>query len=176
MKALYAVFCLFSMLFLAPSTAVSGDQNTLWIGYGFGLFNEDGKIGRIEGSYHDYVQVTYGRELPLRERLCLVLEPSLTYVNLPTEGIEPAFTINLKYKSQTKSRSHLYVTGGIGAAYTSLEYQGQGSHLLFILQAGIGLRFERFFIETRLKHYSNGNTEFPNRSINSNTLLVGTSF
>jgi hypothetical protein len=57
-----------------------------------------------------------------------------------------------------------------------VDFKEQGTHLLFILQAGIGFQWKKFFIENRFRHYSNSNTAQPNRSINANMIMVGMHF
>ncbi len=61
-------------------------------------------------------------------------------------------------------------------AYTSIGFKEQGTHLLFILQGGVGYRYKSFFVEDRVRHYSNGGTARPNWSVNSNILSIGTNF
>ena len=65
------------------------------------------------------------------------------------------------------------MTAGVGVAYTTIAFEEQGTHFLFILQAGLGLRYENFFIENRLRHYSNGGTESPNRSVHASIMTFG---
>ncbi|MGD9576956.1 MAG: acyloxyacyl hydrolase [Syntrophorhabdus sp.] len=65
---------------------------------------------------------------------------------------------------------------GGGSAYTSINFKEQGTHFLFILHAGLGYKWNDFFGENRFKHYSNGSTATPNRSINANIIMVGMYF
>lgn len=85
-------------------------------------------------------------------------------------------TLSLKYNFFEKGRNGPYVTLGGGAAYSSINFEEQGTHLLFIIQGGIGFKWKDFFIENRLKHYSSAHTASPNRSINSNIIMVGIYF
>lgn len=44
------------------------------------------------------------------------------------------------------------------------------------MEGGIGYRYARFFIENRFRHYSNGGTTSPNRSVDADVLSVGVYF
>ena len=66
------------------------------------------------------------------------------------------------------------MTAGPGMAYTTVGFQEQGTHLLFILQGGVGYRYKNFFVEDMIRHYTNAGIATPDSSVNSNILSVGT--
>lgn len=57
-----------------------------------------------------------------------------------------------------------------------MDFKEQGAHFLFSPQVGIGFRWGSFFIENRLRHYSNAHLAEPNKAVNANLLLVGIFF
>jgi hypothetical protein len=74
-----------------------------------------------------------------------------------------------------------YVEGGIGGVYTGWKVEGQGSHLNFNPQIGIGTEFSigsgpPFFTAVRLHHISNAGLKKDNRGANSIVLVVGRFF
>lgn len=166
---------LFVTLVMAP-LSLYGQSNGVLIGYGFGLFSEPGKIGEIEEGSYDYVQLAYVHEKALSERLGLLIEPSVALVSRPVQGVDVALTVSLRHSFRKGGGSGFFLTLGGGSAYTSVNLKEQGTHLLFILQGGIGYRWKEFFVENRFRHYSNGGTAQPNRSVNSTIIIVGMNF
>lgn len=164
------------LLFLFIPLSVSAQSHGVSIGYGFGMFSANRGIGYIEEGRYDFVQCTYQYEQSLSEILGLLIEPFASYTNSPKEGIDGGITLSLKYNFFKKDQNGFYITLGGGTAYTSINFKEQGTHLLYILQAGIGYKWNNFFIENRFKHYSNANTANPNRSINSTIIMVGMYF
>ncbi len=81
-----------------------------------------------------------------------------------------------RWYPSNRARSGLFLDLGAGASYTSISFQERGTHLLGVLVGGIGVRYKTFFIEDRLRHYSNGHTSYPNRSVNANITSVGMYF
>jgi len=74
-----------------------------------------------------------------------------------------------------------YVEGGIGGIYTGWKVEGQGSHLNFNPQIGIGTEFTigsgpPFLTAVRLHHISNAGLKKDNRGANSIVLVVGRFF
>ena len=74
-----------------------------------------------------------------------------------------------------------YVEGGIGAIYTEWKVEGQGSHLNFNPQMGIGTEFSigsgpPFFTAARFHHISNAELKDDNRGVNSIVLVLGRFF
>ena len=74
-----------------------------------------------------------------------------------------------------------YVEGGIGGIYTGWKVEGQGSHLNFNPQIGIGTEFSHgsgppFFAAMRLHHISNAGLKKDNRGVNSIVFVVGRFF
>ena len=74
-----------------------------------------------------------------------------------------------------------YVEAGIGGIYTEWKVDGQGSHLNFNPQIGIGTEFSLgsgppFFTAVRLHHISNAGLKKDNRGVNSFVLVIGRFF
>lgn len=167
------VMCIFFPL------AVSGADHGISVGYGIAAFNLHKHTGRIEGSrIYDFFQFTYLYERPCRDysQIALFAEPFVAYVNRPSEGIDFGFYAGLKWYPIDHQNKGLFFTAGTGMAYTTTGFKEQGTHLMFTLEAGVGYRFERFFVEDRVRHYSNGKTASPNRSVNANVITVGIYF
>ncbi len=162
-----------TLLWYAPP-AFSAEQG-LSAGFGFGLFNHSYVLGKIEGDkVYDFVQLAYVWERRSHVKsLAVLFEPFAAYTIAPREGADGGFNLCLKYYFLEKGKRSYFLTAGSGMAYTSQAFEGQGTHLLFILQGGAGIRWDKFFIETRFRHYSNGTTAWPNRSINANIISIG---
>jgi hypothetical protein len=165
------------ILCLAPSWVHCAEQ-ALSLGYGIAAYNTDKHLGRLDGgNYYDFIRASYQYEIPvLAKRFALLMEPFASYVNRPTPGAEAGIGLGLRYYLFGSSNNGLFVTGGPGMAYTSVAFQEQGTHLLFILQGGIGYRYKDFFVENKIRHYSNGSTARPNWSVNSNIVSFGVYF
>jgi hypothetical protein len=163
-----------TIIFLTSATALHAEQ-AFSLGYGIAAFNTDKHVGRLDGSnYYDFIRGAYLCERPLLEkRLSLAIEPFGSYVNRPTSGAEGGLGVGLMYYPFRKGYDGFFIFGGPGLAYTSIQFQEQGTHLLFIVQGGFGYRYKDFFIENRIRHYSNGSTARPNWSVNSNILSIG---
>jgi len=74
-----------------------------------------------------------------------------------------------------------YVEGGIGGIYTEWKVDGQGSHLNFNPQLGIGTEFSvgpaaTYLAALRLHHISNAGLKEENRGVNSIVLVIGRFF
>ncbi|OPY73529.1 MAG: Lipid A 3-O-deacylase (PagL) [Syntrophorhabdus sp. PtaU1.Bin058] len=166
------VVCTFSPLYCA------GDDNAVTTGFGFGIFNRDPKFGKLrgDGRYYYFYQVAYAREKTLVKNFCLLVEPFAAYVNDPQSGLDAGMTMSFKYYFAEDYRKSFFATLGTGAAYTTIAFEEQGTHFLFILQGGVGYRWNNYFIENRFRHYSNGGTERPNRSVNANIVNIGMHF
>jgi hypothetical protein len=166
----------FFLLFMLIPISVSAQPHSVSIGYGFGLFSSSRGVGYIEGGHYDFIQCAYQYERSLSEILGLLVEPFASYTFSPRDGVDGGITLSLKYNLFKKQQNGFFLTAGGGAAYTSIKFEEQGTHLLFIIQGGIGYTWNDFFIENRFKHYSNANTASPNRAINSNLIMVGMYF
>ena len=85
----------------------------------------------------------------------------------------------LYYLDRFKIRQWLpYVEAGIGAIYTDLQVDGQGSRINFNPQLGIGFEYPlqlggALTMGVRLHHISNGNLLRENRGVNSALLMIG---
>jgi hypothetical protein len=74
-----------------------------------------------------------------------------------------------------------YVEGGIGGIYTQWKVDGQGSHLNFNPQLGIGTEFSSgdgatYLVAVRLHHFSNAGLKEDNRGVNSIVFVIGRFF
>ncbi len=163
---------------LAPLASACA-ENALSIGYGFAAFNTERHIGKIEGGdYYDFFQMAYLYERPFSYRkLALVAEPFAAYVQRPNSGADIGFSLGLRYYPfRADKEGGFFVSAGPGIAYTTIGFKEQGTHLLFILQGGIGYRYKNLFLENRVRHFSNGGTAKPNWSVNANVLIFGVYF
>jgi lipid A 3-O-deacylase len=80
-----------------------------------------------------------------------------------------------------KGRFRPYVEGGIGGIYTEWKIDGQGSHLNFNPQLGIGTEFSAgtdatYLAALRLHHISNAGLKEDNRGANSIVFVIGRFF
>jgi hypothetical protein len=82
----------------------------------------------------------------------------------------------LRYYLSVSAKSSFFFDLGTGDAYTSIHFKEQGTHWLFILQGGLGLKWRNFFIEDRFRHYSNAGTAHPNGQVNANIISIGIFF
>lgn len=146
-------------------------------GYGFGFLNVDEEIGKVEHHQnYNFVHFAYFHEFHLIKDLFFHVEPYLAYINQPDNGVDAGVNLLLKYYVANFGKGSLFVDLGSGGAYTSIAFKGQGTHGLFILQGGIGLKWRNFFIENRFRHYSNAGLTYPNHSVNSNIISMGIYF
>ncbi len=170
---------LVSLLLLAslfPGAAMA-DQQSVSIGYGLGILNNDAQIGHLwYNGYYDFAQVNYGYEKQLSGKINLLLEPFAAFINRPTAGLDVGFGLSAKYYFGSQNHRGFFVTAGTGAVYTTLNFEEQGTHGLFILQGGIGYQWKELFVESRLRHYSNAGLASPNKSVNASTFNVGYAF
>jgi hypothetical protein len=175
MKHLFRVALLSVVCMIIPTAGQAFDQGVT-IGYGLAAYNKHTHLGTIEGGRgYDFVQLTYLLERPCRDHLPLAVfvEPFAAYVARPNDGVDVGFYTGLKYYFLNTAKSGFFLTAGTGMAYTTTYFEEQGTHLNFTLEGGVGYRHAQFFIENRFRHYSNGATASPNRSVNANVLSVG---
>jgi pantothenate kinase type III len=171
------VWCLLLSLPLlisfCPLTKSYAAEQGLSVGYGFAALNEHISTGRIEGGRnYDFFQFAYLYEMPFWSKVSIAAEPFAASVNRPDAGLD----VLARWYPCNVGASRLFVDLGAGAAYTSIKFQEQGTHLLGVLAVGIGLRYHKFFIEDRVRHYSNGGTAYPNRAVDANIISVGMYF
>jgi lipid A 3-O-deacylase PagL len=176
MKRLSRLLCLclvsFSMVY--PVYGFSGEQ-AISAGYGFGFLNLHKQTGHIQGgNQYDFFQLAYlyERDSGLKN-LTVTGQPWAAYVNRPNDGADVGFDLGIRYYPIKREGWSPFVSAGVGMAYTTIGFEEQGTHFLFVLQAGLGIRYKRFFIEDTLRHYSNAHTAYPNRSVHANIITVG---
>ncbi len=175
MKSLLVWTCLIVIsCLLSPANSFSAEQS-LSVGYGFAFLNPHNRTGYLEGSkQYDFFQLAYAYERASGlKNLAIFGEPWAAYVNRPTDGADVGFNLGIKYYLTKNERWRPFVTAAVGIAYTTIAFEEQGTHFLFALEAGIGLRYKRFFVEDRMRHYSNAGTVYPNRSVHANIITVG---
>lgn len=168
--------CLILILSYSATDCLAQKTHALSFGYGFGFLNPHEPVGHIEEGQYDYVHMAYQFESPLSGVLGLVVEPFVSCTFRPREGVDAGITVSLKYKFHGKGGRGFFLTIGGGSLYTSTKFQEQGTHLLFTGHVGFGYTWERIFIENRFRHYSNGGTATPNKSINANLISIGIYF
>jgi len=152
-------------------------EQSLSVGYGFAALNEHTSTGRIEGGKnYDFFQFAYLYEMPFWSKVSIALEPFAASVNRPESGLDAGFDVLARWYPCNVGASRLFVDLGAGLAYTTIRFEEQGTHLLGVLAVGVGLRYKQFFIEDRLRHYSNGDTAYPNRAVDANIVSVGMYF
>jgi hypothetical protein len=171
------VLCLFLTCCIFSGKAICWDKAAS-VGYGFAAYNQERHLGKVEGgSYYDFLLFTLIFERSLSSSsLNLLVEPFIAYVNRPNSGADVGFDVGLKYYFSGSEREGFYITIGAGAAYTTISFKEQGTHVQGVLTGGVGFRHKNLFVENRFRHYSNGHTAYPNWSINTNILTVGTYF
>lgn len=167
---------LFLLLFLLPVPALA-QTHGLSLGYGFGALNPHQEFGKVQDDRsYNFLYLSYLHEKSLFEKAFLVIEPFISYVHQPEDGLDLGFNLLFRYYLKVGEKFHLFGNLGVGAAYTSVDFKEQGAHFLFSPQVGIGFRWGSFFIENRLRHYSNAHLAEPNKAVNANLLLVGIFF
>ena len=166
----------FLLLFLLPMPALA-QTHGLSLGYGFGLLNPHQEFGKVQDDRsYSFLYLSYLHERSLFKNGLLVFEPFISYVHKPEEGADLGLNLLFRYYLRVGDQSRLFGNLGIGFAYTSVDFKEQGTHFLFSPQVGVGFRWERYFFETRLRHYSNAHLADPNRDINALLLLLGIFF
>lgn len=174
MKKCFATLIVLLFFLLSPFCGHAGD-NAISIGYGFGALNNE-LIGKIDQGNYDFFQLTYMHERPWHKNFYLLIEPYVSYINRPTEGLDMAFGLSTRYYFKEVKQNSFFATLGIGALYSTLQYSEQAHHYFFLVQGGIGYRWNSFFIEDKFRHYSNGYTSDRNKAIHSNILSIGIFF
>ena len=151
-------------------------ENNLSVGYGFALWSQEHGVGKIAEGQYDFIQASYFYERPLSPRWLIQAGPFLAYVNRPTDGVDVGVNLGIKVYPFSPDRSGFFFTAGTGGAYSTIDFREQATHAFFILQGSVGYRYKQFFIEDRYRHYSNGGTASPNRSVNANIISIGMYF
>lgn len=177
MKTFVCLFAFLLVLFSAGRMDVCA-ENAFSLGYGFAAWNVGRPAFKVEGDRrYDFVQATYMYERPfLWKGLKLLVEPFASYVPDPASGTDFGVGLGFKYYLFGTHEDGFYLMGGTGAAYSTIGFHEQGTHLFVIGQGGIGYRFGRFFVENRFRHFSNGHSASPNWSINANVIMAGMYF
>jgi hypothetical protein len=167
---------LFTSCMLLP-LVTSAVNEGLMVGFGTAMFNPKHAEGKLEDGKYNFIQLAFVTEFPLyKKALNLYLEPFISYVNRPNDGIEGGIGTGIKYFFSGQEYRGFYATAGTGLTYTSIKFNEQGNHGLFILSAGLGYRWKSFFLEDRFRHYSNAGLSRPNRSVHANILYLGMNF
>lgn len=176
MKSLVAsMLCMLLLLMFSPAAFAA--DHAITVGYGFGALNIRKHTMRIEGGRdYDFFQASYLYERPCHyPNVAVIVEPFAAYINRPNTGVDVGVNAGIKWYPFDPGKG-LYLSPQTGIAYTTIKFKEQGTHLLFVLQASLGYRYKNLFIEDRFKHYSNGRTASPNRSVHSNIVVIGMYF
>ncbi|MHB8111227.1 MAG: acyloxyacyl hydrolase [Syntrophorhabdaceae bacterium] len=174
-----APFHFLSMLFIVLffPCLVLADQQGISVGYGLATLNPPSDLGHLhDGDYYDFVQITYSYEKALSGKFNLALEPFVGIVNRPTSGLDVGVAIGGRYYFGQSNYQGFFGTVSVGGAYTTVKFEEQGAHGVFILQGGVGYKWEKLFVESKFRHYSNGGLTYPNKSINATIVGMGFTF
>jgi hypothetical protein len=164
-------------LFLLLSVASNAGEQALSAGYGLAALNVNVADRHIEGGRnYNFVHATYLYEIPFWKKASFGAEPFVADINQPETGVDVGFDLLLRWYPFSEERSGLFINLGAGVACTSIAFPEQGTRLLGILVGGVGYRYKDFFVDTRFRHYSNGNTASPNRSVNALVVSIGKYF
>jgi hypothetical protein len=160
------------------ANVVFSADNGFSLGYGIGAFNQGRSGGKVEGGgSYNFLQGLYAHERPLSAKeWAFVTEPFGAYIIKPNPGFDLGLDIGLRYYPILGENGGFYLTAGPGISYTTIGFKEQGTHLLFILEGGVGYKYKNFYMENRMRHYSNGGTARPNWSVNANILSIGALF
>ena len=172
-----ALFSFIASFFVSPVCVARADQQTIFVGYGIGIFNNNQQIGHLwHNDYYDFTQISYGYEKTLSGKFNLIVEPFAAIVNRPVSGVDAGFTVGGRYYFGEKNHRGLFTTVSGGGAYTSVKFEEQGTHDLFILAGGLGYKWEKLFVDARFRHYSNSGLSHPNMSVNAVIVGMGYAF
>jgi len=173
----FAIFLLTVFILSCAPCTLLADQQTISVGYGLGTLNNNGKIGHLDSDdYYDFAQVTYGYEKTISGKFNLAIEPYLAFVNRPATGLDIGATLGGRYYFGEKNHRGFFATVSGGGVYTTVKFEEQGTHAMFVLQGGLGYKWEKIFLEAKFRHYSNAGLASPNRSINATIVGVGYAF
>ena len=176
-KRYFAIFFLAVFFLSFVPCAVFADQQTISVGYGMATLNNSGKIGHLDsGDYYDFALITYGYEKTISGKFNLALEPYVAVINRPDTGLDVGATLGGRYYFGEKNHRGFFATVSAGGVYTTVKFEEQGTHAMFVLQGGVGYKWEKLFVEGKFRHYSNAGLASPNRSINATIVAVGYAF
>ena len=172
--------CSFALLLLAAFSLASlpcaarADQQAISVGYGLGMLNNATQVGHLwYNEYYDFGYIAYGYEKTLSGKFNLLVEPFADIVNRPASGVALGFTAGGRYYFGEKNHRGVFTTVSAGGAYSSVKFEEQGSHDMFVLQGGVGYKWAKLFVEGKFRHYSNGGLSHPNNSVNATIVTVG---
>lgn len=92
--------------------------------------------------------LSYFHQFRLIKKGFFVLEPFFAYTYRTMYGTDLGLNLYLKYNfwNWNSSKNSLYATLGARGVVTRIHFTDQGSYEWFILQAGAGFKWDRFFI------------------------------
>ena len=176
MKNLIFVLSCILVLFTTPIAGLSA-ENGILAGYGFGLFNKDHSGTNVQGGNYDYIQVAYLHERQLGGRVNWVLEPFVSYINRPDEGLDGGLSLYVKAYLDRERVQGFYATVGVGILYTSGGVPGARYALVRLpagwLRVSIRLLVHRGSIQTLFQwtHCSSESIRAFKRSLFRNLFL-----
>jgi hypothetical protein len=170
------LFLSFAVVVLFPFNGRAIDQWS-FLGCGFANLNSQSAGGCMErGEKYVSFQATYFFEFLQWEYLPFARDFFAASVSRPESGLRGGFDMLLRRAPSDRGRSGPFLPVGAGTGYKSIGFKEQGAHLLGILGDGLDSRYEAYVIEDRFSRYSDGNSAWPNRPVNTNVLCVGVHF
>jgi hypothetical protein len=117
---------------------------------------------------------------PLAGALEIGLEPLYQRFFDPVDAVFAGLAAVTRYHFTSLGRFVPYLELAGSGGYTDLNVREQNTNFVFLLFGGVGASYfimERTSIYAgyRFQHISNGNTDYPNRGIDSHTGVVGLS-
>jgi hypothetical protein len=170
------VFAAIVFLFFFLPASGHGQENGMTVGYGLGNLNPRDSFGNIpEGRGYNFLHLSYFHEFKITSNGFFVLEPFFAYTYRTMSGIDLGLNLLYKYRlwNSQSLKNSFYGALGTGGVYTNVDFTDQASHWLFIVQAGVGFKLDRYFIEFRHRHYSNGGLAVPNTGVEAEILSLG---
>ena len=180
-----ACFCLILVLVRQPAMAQDGATEGHPDRYSLGLalgttYDPGGETGFLlltAAALYDYDKV-WPHKAP--EALRFKVEASVGGSFKPGPDLMAGASVFALYFLEPLSGSGFkpYIEGGIGLIYTQHRVDGQGLHINFNPQIGIGTEFSSgsdgvYFAAVRLHHISNGGLDDDNRGVNSIVFTFG---
>ena len=156
-----------------------GEMSGVAAGYGLGNMNPHEHFGKIRRNRgYEFFYLSYFHGFQLIPDLYLVLEPFTAVSYRSRVGVDLGLGLLLRYNlwNSQSAKNSFFVNLGTGGVLTTVSFTDQPNHALFILQGGVGFKWDKYFIELRHRHYSNAGTARPNKGVETEVLTVGFHF
>jgi len=180
-----ACFCLFLIVVRQPAIAQDGDPGDVPDRYSLGLTlgntydpeSDTGFLLLTGSALYDYDKV-WPHKAP--DALRFKVEANVGGSFKPDRDLMTSAGVFALYFLEPISGYGFkpYIEGGIGLIYTQHRVDGQGLHVNFNPQIGIGTELSFgsdavYFAAVRLHHISNGGLDDDNRGVNSIVFVIG---